>query len=226
MRRSATLRVAATAVLVAVLGGCAHQAPRPRTEPPRKGEREKGDASWYGHPYHGRRTASGEVYDMHDLTAAHRTLPFGTVVRVERRDTGAEVEVRINDRGPFVRGRVIDLSYAAARRIRLDVDGVAPVTVTVVGFEREPPRDTSPPPVPPGHDADCVWIQVGAFGDLGNARRAVDWLRDHGYHAVLVEGPDGLQRVRVGPYDDGDDAERDLDKLRREYPPASLVDCG
>lgn len=221
------LGLAATVVATTLLAGCAHQAPSRRSEPPRKGEREKGDASWYGHPYHGRRTASGEVYDMHGLTAAHRNLPFGTVVRVERRDTGADVTVRINDRGPFVRGRIIDLSYAAAQKIGLDVDGVAPVVITVVGFADTPtPPRSQPAPILPGHDAGCVWIQVGAFSDLGNARRAVDWLRDHDYPAVLIEGPDGLQRVRVGPYDKADDAARELKKLRREYPPANLVDCG
>ncbi len=207
-----------------LLAGCAHRGPAPRSEPPSRGERERGDASWYGHPYHGRRTASGEVYDMHRLTAAHRTLPFGTVVRVERRDTGADVRVRINDRGPFVRGRIIDLSYEAARRIGLDVDGVAPVTVTVVGFEetparRDPPRSRGPRP-------ECAWVQVGAFGDPTNARRAVERLRDEGWTVVVVEGPDGLDRVRVGPFDDLDEAGRALGKLRRRYPPATLVDCG
>lgn len=207
-----------------LLAGCAHRGPTPPAEPPRKGERERGDASWYGHPYHGRRTASGEVYDMHRLTAAHRTMPFGTVVRVERRDTGADVRVRINDRGPFVRGRIIDLSYEAAKRIGLDVDGVAPVTVTVVGFEetparRDPPRSREPQP-------ECAWVQVGAFGDPSNARRAVERLRHEGWTVVVVEGPDGLERVRVGPFDDRDEAEHTLGKLRRRYPPAALVDCG
>ena len=98
-------------------------------EPPpvKPGRTEKGIASWYGEPYHGRRTASGEVYDMHAMTAAHKTLPFGSVVRVERRDTGDDVKVRINDRGPFIEGRIIDLSFAAAKKVGLDVDGVAPV---------------------------------------------------------------------------------------------------
>ena len=76
-----------------------------------------------------------------------------------------------------MRGRIIDLSYAAAKKIRLDVDGVAPVTVTVVGFEGSPAPAGDHEPIPPGHDADCVWIQVGAFSDLGNARRAVDTAR-------------------------------------------------
>ena len=104
----------------------------------KKGATEKGLASWYGEPYHGRRTASGEIYDMHEMTAAHRTMAFGTVVKVTRKDTGAEVKVRVTDRGPFIKGRIIDLSYAAAKKIGLDIDGVAPVKVKVVGFEDNP----------------------------------------------------------------------------------------
>ena len=89
---------------------------------PRVGAEETGIASWYGHPYHGRASASGEIYDMEQLTAAHRTLPFGTLVRVENLATGLSVEVRINDRGPFAGGRIIDLSHAAARLLRRDGD--------------------------------------------------------------------------------------------------------
>jgi len=88
---------------------------------------DSGVASWYGRKFHGRKTASGERYDMHELTAAHPSLPFGTIVRVVRLDTGDAVVVRINDRGPFVRGRIIDLSYAAAKRIEMVQDGVAQV---------------------------------------------------------------------------------------------------
>ena len=91
-----------------------------------------GQASWYGHPHHGRRTASGETYDMNTLTAAHRTLPLGTRVLVTNLDNGRTVEVRINDRGPFRRDRVLDLSYAAARRLGAVGEGVIPVTLKVV----------------------------------------------------------------------------------------------
>lgn len=93
---------------------------------------ETGDASWYGPGFYGKKTASGERFDKNKLTAAHRTLPFGTKVRVTRRDTGRSVVVRINDRGPFVRGRIIDLSKAAAKRIDLIGIGVAPVLIEVI----------------------------------------------------------------------------------------------
>jgi rare lipoprotein A len=92
----------------------------------------RGDATWYGERHHGRRTASGEPFDMHDFTAAHRTLPFGTHVRVTRLDTRQSVVVRINDRGPFRRGRIIDLSRAAAEQIDLIRPGHRPVFLEIV----------------------------------------------------------------------------------------------
>ncbi len=99
---------------------------------------ETGIASWYGVPYRGRLSASGEIYDQEKLTAAHRTLPFGTRVRVRRLDRDGSIVVRINDRGPFVKSRIIDLSHAAAARLGITGDGVAPVTLEVVEI---PPAD-------------------------------------------------------------------------------------
>ena len=93
---------------------------------------ESGIASWYGAPYHGQRSASGEIYDQEKLTAAHRTLPFGTRVRVHRVDRDESVVVRINDRGPFVKSRIIDLSHAAAARLGMMDGGVAPVALEVM----------------------------------------------------------------------------------------------
>ena len=97
------------------LTACARTVMIPPPSPPIAGAEETGAASWYGHPYHGRRTASGEVYDMNDLTAAHRSLPLGTRLMVTNLDTGQAVEVRVNDRGPLIEERILDLSYAAAR---------------------------------------------------------------------------------------------------------------
>lgn len=93
---------------------------------------EKGLASWYGAPYDGRASASGEIYHQEELTAAHRTLPFGTLVRVRRLDNHKSVVIRINDRGPFIQSRVIDLSRAAARRLGMKSAGLAPVRLEVV----------------------------------------------------------------------------------------------
>jgi rare lipoprotein A len=232
-------------LIAAALGsGCAHhhgltpamapleppetRRPSEPSVPVEKGDTEKGLASWYGDPYHGRRTASGEVYDMHRMTAAHRTLPFGTVVKVTRRDTGAEVTVRITDRGPFVRGRIIDLSYAAAKKIGLDHDGLAPVKIKVVGFEDPPKKQSTPPKrsAEPSRGEDCLWIQVGAFGDISNARRAERRLEDAGESAVIIEGPGGLHRVRVGPFDSEKDAEKALERIRPDWPAAAAVPCG
>jgi rare lipoprotein A len=220
--RSAICNLQSLLAVVSILVGmgCAHRGPEP-AETPSKGWRERGDASWYGEPYHGRRTASGEVYDMYELTAAHRTLDFGTRVRVTRRDDGRVVEVRINDRGPFIAGRIIDLSYAAARRIGLDVDGVTAVVVEVVGRSEPPPR-----PPDAAEPKDCWWVQIGAFGDAANADRARDRLRDAGHPALVMEGPDGLQRVRVGPFDDDKAARRALNELIGLYPPAKVIACG
>ncbi len=106
-----------------VVAGCATW-----TEP----QEQIGEASWYGPGFHGRKTANGEVFDMHARTAAHRTLPFGALVRVTRLDTGASTVVRINDRGPFKPGRVIDLSNGAARDIDMVRDGVARVRIDVL----------------------------------------------------------------------------------------------
>lgn len=134
-------RLAALAVLAVALVGCASRGGPPGEDwgadapsgggPAAHEAREigRGNASWYGEPHHGRRTANGEVFDMNELTAAHKTLPFGTRVRVENLATGQAVVVRINDRGPFAPGRVIDLSRAAAERIGLIRAGVAPVAL-------------------------------------------------------------------------------------------------
>jgi rare lipoprotein A len=131
-------RTTLSLMLVAALwlGGCATRTPPASDATGAPGapsvdvrEIERGMASWYGEPFHGRRTASGEVFNMNELTAAHKTLPFGTRVRVRNAATGQEVTVRINDRGPFSKGRVIDLSRAAAAAIGLIQTGVGPVLV-------------------------------------------------------------------------------------------------
>src|SRR2546422_603229 len=101
--------------------------------PARIGYEETGLASWYGNPFHGRRTASGEVYDMGEMTAAHRTLPFNTWLIVENLDNRRTVEVRVNDRGPFAGSRILDLSYGAARLLGATGPGVIPIRLRVIG---------------------------------------------------------------------------------------------
>lgn len=132
--------------------GCAHRTTikSPSTaasaKPAKIGATETGIASWYGEPYNGRRTSSGEIFDMQQLTAAHRSLPFQTWVEVTDLDNGKKVSVRIIDRGPFVKGRVIDLSLAAARKIEMVGPGTARVKLKVIA----PPKaiSSSPPSQP------------------------------------------------------------------------------
>ncbi|HSV91600.1 MAG TPA: septal ring lytic transglycosylase RlpA family protein, partial [Desulfobacterales bacterium] len=117
--------------MLAVTASCARRRTVRAPVAPVVGSVELGVASWYGHPYHGRRAANGEVYDMEKLTAAHRTLPFGTWVDVRNLSNGKHVLVRINDRGPFVQGRIIDLSRAAARQIDMIGPGIVKVRLEV-----------------------------------------------------------------------------------------------
>jgi rare lipoprotein A len=124
------MRAAVSWLMVALLlfTGCATTGRAGRFD----GSGMAGQASWYGRPHHGRMTSSGEIYDMNKLTAAHRTLPLGTRVLVTNLDNGRTVEVRINDRGPFRRGRILDLSYEAAKRLGAIGEGVIPVSLRVL----------------------------------------------------------------------------------------------
>ena len=180
--------LAALAVLALLAGGCAGTN-RPAATPPDLAE--VGEASWYGIEERGRPTASGEPMDPGALTAAHRTLPFGTIVEVTNVKTGAAVQVRINDRGPFVRSRVIDLSHEAARRLGILREGVAQVRLTVANI---PPRTP-------------FTVQVAAFGRRQAAERFSEKLRADGYSGVEITPGDGVHRVRVGRFMKRSDAE-------------------
>ena len=146
--------------LLALLAGCSRAVlttppATPSPEPPAAGIEEVGLASWYGAPHHGRRTASGEIYDMNQMTAAHKTLPFGTRLLVTNRGTSRSAEVRINDRGPFVKGRILDVSYAAARQLGVTAEGVFPVRLRVISM---PGGKTEIPAGPDGYA-----IEPGSF---------------------------------------------------------------
>jgi rare lipoprotein A len=149
---------------------------------------ETGIASWYGHPYHGRAAANGEIYDMEKLTAAHRTLPFGTFVRVTNLTNGKSVDVRIIDRGPFIAGRIIDLSHAAAVVIEMIGSGVAQVRVDILSL--------------PSVALVENWfaVQAGAFQDKDRADRLRDTMeREFGSARLVVrKGYPSLWRVLVG----------------------------
>jgi rare lipoprotein A len=166
-------------------------------KPPRIGSTESGIASWYGHPYHGRRAANGEVYDMEKLTAAHRTLPFSTWVRVQNLSNNRTVEVRIQDRGPFVNGRIIDLSRAAARQIEMIGPGTAKVRLTII----EAPKNIQTQP-------ELFGIQVGAFRDLSRAEALQSEMKERYGSARLVQraGDPPVWRVLVGEEDSAEKA--------------------
>jgi rare lipoprotein A len=170
--------------------------------------REKGVASWYGTKFNGRATSSGELYDICQFTAAHKTLPLPSFVRVTNLDNGRSLVVRVNDRGPFHSGRVMDLSYAAAVRLGVDRTGTARVQLESVGpgavlASRPPERIVSPPADPPMPPGDEVTLQLGSFAERDNAKRLSDRLERAGIDDVDIDHVelDGLDlwRVRVGP---------------------------
>lgn len=169
---------------------------------------ERGYASWYGGKFHGRRTANGEVFDTHRLTAAHRTLPFGTLVEVRNLDNDKTVTVRINDRGPFVRGRVVDLSYAAARQIGMVGPGTAKVELAVVAAPELADQALRARPF--------YTVQLGAFVEPERATALSSELAPS-YPAVAVRTDGTWHRVQVGEFAHRRAAER----LRRE-----LADLG
>ncbi len=131
VRLARATRLAPVLALLLLAAGCATLRPPPSAK---VGARQIGEASWYGAYHHGRPTASGETFDMDKLTAAHPTLPFGTRLRVTNLNNGRSVDVRVNDRGPFVGGRIIDLSYAAARALGVLGSGTVPVRVRVLAL--------------------------------------------------------------------------------------------
>lgn len=221
MGRVARLALAAGLLLLA---GCGRTMVSTPAAPPVLGAEETGLASWYGHPYHGRRTASGEVYDMADLTAAHRTLPFGSRLLVTNRDAGQAVEVRVNDRGPFVDGRILDLSWAAARLLGAVGPGVIPVRARLVALPGGPPPGQAPQPSQgPGSrparsaaPAEAFMVQVGAFTSLERAEALRLAIPAEVAGVAVVEpaaGGDAIYRVRVGPYPDRAAAKAGAERL-------------
>ncbi len=182
----------AVVIAAAILSGCAKRKHTRVPAPPRVGTVEEGVASWYGHPHHGKRSSNGEIYDMEKLTAAHRTLPFETIVRVQNLTNDRTVDVRITDRGPFVKDRIIDLSRAAARQIRMIGPGTAPVRLYVLSLP-----DAAPPRT--GYFA----VQAGAYAERANAERQREEM-ERRYGTAQLQFYDGdppVWRVLVGRED-------------------------
>lgn len=221
--------------------------PTPRPEPPSRygnpdsytvnGERyhtldsaagynERGVASWYGSKFHGRRTSSGETFDMYRLTAAHRSLPLPTFVEVTHLGNGRSIVVRVNDRGPFADDRIIDLSYGAAAKLRMLKSGTARVRVRALtpGEPHPPERTAASTPV---GGSGGYWVQVGAFRDRDNAFRMLGRVEASGVEAParVREPADGepFYRVHVGPVDTRGRAERLAERLAGDGVPTGHV---
>ena len=201
--------------------------------PSGSGYKERGVASWYGKKFHGRLTSNREPYDMYAMTAAHKTLPLPTYVQVRNLRNNRTVVVRVNDRGPFVHNRIIDLSYAAALKLDMVGSGTSLVEVTAITFD-DPPGDRPvrivepaepPAPVPapasePRPEMDKnneIFVQVGACGDRANAERRQSALISGGIGSVFVFADEAatppLFRVRIGPIAGVDEFDALVDRL-------------
>ena len=214
----------ACALLLIVLGltGCHKKKARAVPPPPppsgrtsgivAPGYSETGVASWYGHPYHGRPAADGEIYDMEKLVAAHRTLPFNTWVRVVNLTNSKSVEVRIIDRGPFIDGRIIDLSHAAAKAIDMEISGTATVRMEVIQAPESAP-------------VAAYAVQVGAYRVRETAERIRAEMAARFGTARLVERPEnpGVWRVMVGSETTVDAATDLLHRISQETETKAFV---
>lgn len=202
--------------------------------------KERGAASWYGRRYHGNRTASGEIYDMYAMTAAHPTLPIPSYARITNVENGRSVIVRINDRGPFLGNRLVDLSYTAAYKLRtlghgssqVEVETILPTqhylstraTLPKSSSNSSQQKEIDTPAITQSNVISSsalkkVYVQLGAFGSQGNAhyfmahvKDKLSWLQD----PVRVIEHDGLHKIHAGPYSDSIYAERIASSIRQE----------
>lgn len=179
---------------------------------------EEGIASWYGPGFHGKKTASGERFNQYSISAAHKILPLGTDVRVTNLENGRVLILRINDRGPFVDDRVIDLSRGAAQRLGVIAKGTARVRIQSLGD------------VPQVEEDDVVrgnfFVQVGAFSKKSNAQGLVDRLNRSGHKGRMIFGSNNLWNVQAGPWENSRKADEMMRVLRSLYPHAFVVGDG
>ncbi len=168
-----------------------------------EGFSQEGIGSWYGKDFHGKKTSNGEIYDMNALTAAHKTLPLGVFVKVTNKNNGNDVIVRVNDRGPFVKNRVIDLSYAAAKKLGYDMIGTAPVRIEALGYKARGSSGEDSFSEPDSYDSGNYSVQVGSFREYPNAKRLTDELRNlFGFAEMRSATVNGelYYRVTAGKY--------------------------
>lgn len=184
---------------------------------------ESGVASWYGPDFHGKQTASGETYNKYAFTAAHKILPFGTRVRVTSLDTGASTDVVINDRGPFKSGRVIDLSYSAAKEIGMIRNGTARVHIKAIGSVNNAEKSDKKSAKNAATGASNYYVQVGTYSVQTNATKASQNLASLGY-ASAIKTQSGKYVVRTGPYGTRARATTARDNLQKHYAGAFIVE--
>ena len=191
------------------------------------GYRQRGVASWYGKKFHGNLTSNREVYDMYAMTAAHKTLPLPTWVEVRNLRNNRSIVVRVNDRGPFVHNRIIDLSYGAALALDMVADGTSLVEVRAINFDDRgsgdrtvravTPAAAPSPPAAAARGGNDIYVQVGAFGNRDNAERRLAFLRQNDLGAaeivVAAAGTAELYRVQLGPVADVFEYDRIVDEL-------------
>jgi rare lipoprotein A len=198
------------------LAGCAGTAPRSAGFPSGYpvGYHERGMASWYGPGFDGRRTASGERFDMRQMTAAHRTLPFGSILQVRSLMNDRRVTVRINDRGPFSRGRVLDLSQGAASQLGMMGQGTHQVELNVIAYHGG------------SDEIGALWIQVASYGDRGLAQAFMTKLNEsyREVRLVVIDLPSGTRyRVQVGRFTTEQEAAAMARRIDRQFQVESLV---
>lgn len=175
---------------------------------------EEGIASWYGPGFHGKSTASGEKYNQHDLTAAHKILPLGTQVRVTHLGNGRSIVVRVNDRGPFVADRVIDLSKAAATQLQMTGTGTARVRVQSMDTQQGAEATDN------GKD---YYVQVGAFSTRESAMLLAGELSKAGMRGHILHGKNGLWILQIGPWPDTASAGGSLREVLKRFPQAFVT---
>jgi rare lipoprotein A len=187
-----------------------------------EGFSQKGLASWYGSKFHGQRASSGETYNMYAMTAAHKTLPIPIYVEVRNLDNGRTAVVKVNDRGPFHEGRIIDLSYAAATKLGVVASGTAPVEIRVINTRDETADDKN---TTAGKEDEYVdengklYVQIAAFSTEENALKMIEDLREKNFSSVRIHVDNNkgkmLYRVRIGPMPTDNLAEKVLAQLKQ-----------
>lgn len=195
--------------------------------PSATGYKERGVASWYGKKFHGNRTSNWDIYDMYGMTAAHKTLPLPTYVRVRNLSNNRTIVVRVNDRGPFVHNRIIDLSYSAALKLDMITTGTSLVEVEAITFVApsgdQPTQQVSAVAAPVARDMPVnpnhIYVQIGAFGSRANADGRLSLLRSGGIGAAAVHEDTSnnptLYRVRMGPIQGVDQYDLLVDELAK-----------